>query len=246
MPAALATAFFQVGQLTCRNVVPNIRNMFRCAPDGTVCVKICGLTRPEDAVEALSSGADALGMIFAPSRRRVSLEEARRVAGVVRGGALLFGVFVDEDPARIVETCRAVPLDVVQLHGNEPPEILADLPGIRAVKALRVRDDRVLEELPRYARFDAVLLDTWAEASPGGTGETFDWAVAASAARRARVILAGGLTPCNVAEAVRRVRPYMVDASSGVESSPGRKDPSLVREFVRAAKTALAAEEGHC
>jgi phosphoribosylanthranilate isomerase len=211
-------------------------------------VKICGVRRPWDAREAVRAGADAVGVILAESPRRASPDEAGAVARAAReeaealGRAVdVFGVFVDEEPARILEIARLVPLDVAQLHGDEGPGVAGPLAGLRLVKAVRVRGPESTEEIELYAGapgFEAVLLDSFDETARGGTGRAFDWEVAAAASRRARVILAGGLAPSNVAEAVRRVRPFMVDASSGVERAPGVKDAALVREFVAKARAA--------
>jgi phosphoribosylanthranilate isomerase len=211
-------------------------------------VKICGLTRADDARAAVRSGADAVGLIFAESRRRVSPEQARAVASAAREEAAalgravdVFGVFVNETAARMAEIARDVPLDVVQLHGDEPAGIARELPGLRLVKVVRVRGSESLAEVRRFAgsgAFEAVLLDTFSESARGGTGKTLDWSVAAAAAREFPVILSGGLTPGNVREAVRRVRPTMVDASGGVEVSPGEKDGALIDSFVREAKGA--------
>ncbi len=212
-------------------------------------VKICGLTRPEDARAAVRAGADAVGLIFAESKRRVSLEGAKAVARAAgeEAAALgreidVFGVFVNESPARMIEIASEVPLDVVQLHGDEEPGIARELAGLRLVKVVRVRGAESLEEIRELSAsgaFEAVLLDTYSEAARGGTGKTLDWETAAEAARGAPIILSGGLTPENVAEAVRKVRPAMVDASSGVERAPGEKDSGLVVRFVSEAMAAL-------
>ena len=220
-------------------------------------VKICGLTSPGEAFDAVEAGADAVGTVFAESPRRVTSKQATLVASAARAAAAgrgrkveVFGLFVNEEPARILDLVRAVPLDVVQLHGDEPVEFaraLTDgLAGIRLVRAVRVRGPEALAEVEGAATsgyFEAVLLDAFDERARGGTGRTFDWEIAARAARIARVILAGGLRPDNVAEAVRLVRPYMVDVSSGIESAPGMKDRALVEEFVRRARSALDATE---
>jgi phosphoribosylanthranilate isomerase len=162
-------------------------------------VKICGIKRPDDARAAVRSGADAIGLIFADSPRRISLEEARDVAAAAREEAEshgrkvdVFGVFVNEDPTRVREIAREVPLDVVQLHGDEPPGIARELPGLRLVKVVRVRGEESLEEIgPTRASgaFKAVLLDAYSDAARGGTGRTLDWDVAARAAREGPVIL---------------------------------------------------------
>jgi len=213
-------------------------------------VKICGLRRPDDARAAVRAGADAVGVVFAESPRRATPEEAAAVAGAAREEAArlgreveVWGVFVNESAERIAELARSVPLDVAQLHGDETEDVARALLPLRAVKAVRVRGPEALPEIERLAAqgaFEAVLLDAYDERARGGTGKTVDWGVAYDAARSARVVLAGGLTPANVAEAVRKVRPWMVDASSGVERSPGEKDPEAIEAFVRFAKDALA------
>jgi len=213
-------------------------------------VKICGLRRAADACVAVRAGADAVGIILAPSPRRATPEEARAVARAAREEAArlgraveVWGVFVNESAERVAELARSVPLDVAQLHGDETEPFARALGTVRAVKAVRVRGRESLGEIERLAAsgaFEAIVLDAYDERAQGGTGKTFDWDVAAAAAERARVVLAGGLTPSNVVEAVRRVRPWMVDASSGVERAPGEKDPGAVENFVRLAKGALA------
>ena len=218
------------------------------AASAPVRVKICGLKRPAQARAAVSAGADAVGVVFAESPRQVALEEAKEVATAARDEAAkagrtieAWGVFVNEEAGRIIELARGVPLDVVQLHGDETVELARTLGGLRLVKAVRVMDAGALEEIARLVAsgaFEAVLLDSFDERARGGTGRTFDWEVAREACRYHRIVLAGGLSPANVAEAVRRVRPWMVDASSGVESAPGEKDAALVERFVSEARSA--------
>lgn len=198
-------------------------------------VKICGITNQDDALLAVDAGADALGFVFyGPSPRNVAPDLA---AGIIRRlppFVQTVGLFVNESPSRINELADYCGLDIVQLHGDEPPEFCGAVRR-RVLKALRVRDLASLERMGSYV-VSAILLDSWSPSAPGGTGQTFNWDIAASAAGNGRIVLAGGLTPGNVADAVRRVRPYGVDVSSGVERSPGRKDAGLVREFVRKAK----------
>jgi phosphoribosylanthranilate isomerase len=208
---------------------------------GRLLVKICGITSPEDASLAVESGADALGLVFwHMSPRRV---DPARAADIVRGlpqSVLRVGVFVDaprEDMERIAD---AVGLDVLQLHGDEPPEALAGLPR-PALKAVRVGPGFAAEEAARYREHAAgLVVDTRLPGEtqmPGGTGVPFDWSlVQGLAARVSFLMLAGGLSPANVAEAVRAVRPQAVDVSSGVEGLPGRKDPAKVRAFLEAAR----------
>ena len=198
-------------------------------------VKICGITNIDDALHAAGCGADALGLVFyEKSPRCLTPEAARGIVAELPPFVTTVGLFVNEAPRRVREVADFCGLDVLQLHGDEGPgECL--YPPRRVIKALRVRDEASLAEAADYF-VSALLLDAWVPGSYGGTGRTFNWELAARAAREARVILAGGLTPENVTEAVRAVRPYGVDVSSGVEAAPGKKDPAKVEAFVRNAK----------
>lgn len=207
-------------------------------------VKICGITSVEDALLAVDAGADAIGFIFAPSPRQVSPETAAEISRRLPPFVTRVGVVVDQDAAAILEQCS---LDAVQFHGSESPDEMRRVRGARRIRAVRVKTEADLAGLEEYAPVaDAFLLDTFVEGTPGGTGHSFDWSVAASERARSRpLILAGGLTPENVAEAVRRVMPYAVDVSSGVEREPGKKDAGKVAEFIRAAREAgLGADNG--
>ncbi|TYO95698.1 phosphoribosylanthranilate isomerase [Geothermobacter ehrlichii] len=206
-------------------------------------VKICGITRRQDAEHAIACGADALGLVFYPgSPRYVELEAACRLVEGLPPFVSLVGLFVNADAETIRRTAAACRLDLVQLHGDESPEDCR-LPGLKVIKALRVRDRQSLQRVDDY-RVDGLLLDAWCPESYGGTGKTFDWELAAGLARRRPLILAGGLNPDNVAEAVRRVAPFAVDVSSGVESSPGIKDPAKVAAFIANARKNAPAEDG--
>jgi phosphoribosylanthranilate isomerase len=197
-------------------------------------VKICGITSPEDALFAAEAGADALGFVFYEgSPRHVFPETVMEIISALPPFVTTVGVFVNAPPAEIREVLALTGLDVVQLHGDEPPEEASLFP--RVIKAFRVRDVTVLEEIRRF-RASAYLLDTYDPDVPGGTGKSFNWEIAREAARFGPVILAGGLTPGNVAEAVRTARPYAVDVSSGVEAEKGKKDPEKVRLFIERAK----------
>jgi len=204
-----------------------------------VFVKVCGITSVDDALVAARAGADAIGLVFWPgSPRRVDLETARRISGALPPFVLRVGVFVDAPREELARTAEEVGLDVLQLHGDEPPDALAGLPR-RVVKAVRVGPGFVAEDALRYeGRADGVLLDTRlpdAGAPPGGTGASFDWSFAREVREKASfLMLAGGLTPQNVAKALSAVRPDAVDVSTGVESSPGRKDPAKVLAFLDA------------
>jgi phosphoribosylanthranilate isomerase len=200
-------------------------------------VKICGITNAGDARAAVDAGADAVGLIFAESPRRVSLEEARRISIALPENIIRVGVFVDEEPAEIVRIFREVGLDLAQLHGDETPEAVSALreDGVKVMKALRVRDAASLEALDGYGA-DLFLLDTYSERVRGGTGERFDWEVAKSARGRDNIVVSGGLGPENVSEAVEFFEPYGVDASSSLEDGPGKKNVERVRRFVLAAR----------
>jgi phosphoribosylanthranilate isomerase len=184
----------------------------------------------ESALVAAESGANAIGLIFAPSRRRVTVDQARRITSALPPFLARVGVFVNEDQQVVRETVRGAGLDTVQLHGNEPAEYCSMMP-VPVVKAIRVRDAQSLSALDRY-RVAAFLLDTYDPETLGGTGRPFDWNLVTHTPRGHRIILSGGLNPANVAEALERVKPFGVDVSSGVETD-GRKDPSKIREFIR-------------
>jgi phosphoribosylanthranilate isomerase len=200
-------------------------------------VKICGVTSVEDALMCVEAGADAIGVNFAPgSPRRIALELARRIVAALPAKVIKVGVFVDATESELRDTVERVGLGCVQLHGDESPELVAAfLP--HAYKALRVRGREALALAARYPG-DHILLDAYVPGVAGGTGATFDWTLAAELALIRQVTLAGGLTPANVAAAVREVRPFCVDVASGVESAPGRKDQAKVRAFIEAARGA--------
>jgi phosphoribosylanthranilate isomerase len=201
-------------------------------------IKICGITELEDARHAIHCGADALGFVFfAQSPRCIGPERAAEIIRQLPPFVATVGLFVNEDPVRVREIAQTCRLDAVQLHGDESPEACAAIPGRKVIKALRVRDEKSLAGAGAYD-VSALLLDAWVPGRFGGTGTVFNWQLAAEMARSRPVILAGGLNPVNVGEAVRAVRPYAVDVSSGVESSPGKKDRQKVAEFVAAARKA--------
>jgi phosphoribosylanthranilate isomerase len=204
----------------------------------SVRVKICGTTNLEDALLSIDAGADALGFIFyGPSSRNIEPDVAWEIIRQLPPFMARVGVFVDspaDEVRRIAEVCG---LDTLQFHGDESPDFCRQF-ALKTVKAFRVRDEDSLRQMTRYDR-ESWLLDTYVAGKIGGTGETFNWELAKAAVGMGRpVILAGGLTPDNVARAVRETCPYGVDAVSGVESAPGRKDPKKLRDFVHAAKAA--------
>jgi phosphoribosylanthranilate isomerase len=207
------------------------------SPCYMVKVKVCGIKEPEDARVATDAGADAIGLVFAESPRRVSAERAREIASVLPDGVLKVGVFVDEEPGEVLRIAREVGLDYAQLHGDEGPEAVAEIRsgGLGVIKALRVRDAASLGEMERYDA-DLFMLDAYSEKVRGGTGARFDWELAKSLKGRDNIVVSGGLTPENVREAIRFFEPYGVDASSSLEERPGKKNDERVRRFVRAAK----------
>jgi phosphoribosylanthranilate isomerase len=212
------------------------RATHRVAPTAImVKIKICGITNLEDALLAAELGADALGFIFYPkSPRKVAPETARQVIAQLPPFVAAVGVFVDEDAAVVREVAATVGLDLVQLHGQESPEYCRSL-GRRVIKGFRIQDKSSLAALAPYrGAVQAFLLDTYKKGQVGGTGEIFDWHLAREAKKYGRIILAGGLTPENVAQATNIAQPEAVDAASGTEAAPGRKDPDKLRAFFKA------------
>ena len=196
-------------------------------------VKVCGVTRAEDAILAADLGASAIGFIFWPrSRRFVEPERAREIAAALPRRVVCVGVFVDQSVAEIQKIAALVPLGAIQLHGAEKPDVVAALmqPVIKAIPVATGFDPAALDAWPAEV---TVLLDAHDPVQRGGTGRTIDWTAAAHAARRRPVMLSGGLTPENVREAIETVRPYGVDLASGVEASPGIKDPEKLRALFR-------------
>ena len=203
----------------------------------SVTVKICGITNAEDAEVVVSAGANALGFIFYPrSPRAVTPSRASAICSRLPGHVARVGVFVNASPDEVNETAAMCGLSILQFHGDESPEYCSQF-GIMTMKAFRVRDRETITSLPRYTTH-AWLLDAYNPVQRGGSGETFDWQLAVAANQFGKLIfLAGGLTPENVVQAIRQVKPFGVDVSSGVETAPGRKDHTKVRAFVAAAKS---------
>jgi len=200
-------------------------------------IKICGITNLEDALLAAELGADALGFIFySKSPRKVEPETAREIIAHLPPFVTAVGVFVDEDAGVVQDLAAKVGLDWVQLHGQESPDYCRSL-GRRVIKGFRIRDENSLMELEPYRdAVQALLLDTYKPGQVGGTGEVFDWHLAREARKYGRIILAGGLTAENVAQAITIASPAAVDAASGTEAAPGRKDPEKLRAFLAAVK----------
>jgi phosphoribosylanthranilate isomerase len=200
-------------------------------------VKVCGITNLGDARVAANAGADAIGLVFAESPRRVSVERAKEIAAALPQDVLKVGVFVDAGPEEVLRIAREVGLDYAQLHGDEPPEAVAEIRGggVGVMKALRVRNAEALAGIEQYGA-ELILLDAWSAKARGGTGVRFDWELAKSLIGRDNIVVSGGLDPENVREAIEYFEPYGVDASSSLEERPGKKSGERVRRFVGAAK----------
>ena len=199
-------------------------------------IKICGITRIEDALAAATAGADAIGLVFADSPRRVSIEQARAVCAALPPFITTVGLFVDAPEAQVREILGQVPLDLLQFHGRESPEDCQRF-GRPYIKAIRMQvgvDLRAAAQ--RFQRAAGLLLDSYHPQMAGGSGESFDWALVPPDLGKP-VILAGGLTPENVARAIAVVRPYAVDVSSGVEQDKGIKDAAKIAAFIRNAQS---------
>lgn len=203
-------------------------------------VKICGVRTAAEAEAAVKAGADALGFNFwCVSPRFIEPDAAREIISKLSPIVSSVGVFVNEQPERILEIASRLNLSAVQLHGDESPEFCARLAPLKVIKALRVAGDFDLNQISEYA-VDMVLLDTRIKGSYGGTGHSFDWRIAVEAKRLASIILAGGLTVENVADAIVQVEPVAVDVCSGVEVEPGKKDYRKLNEFMAAVAKANA------
>ena len=203
-------------------------------------VKICGITNLADAQAAVEAGADALGFVFCEkSPRRLAIPAAAGISKQLPAFVLRVGVFVNAPGEAVDRAISECGLNLLQFHGDEPQEYCAQF-GLMSMKAFRMRDAGTLKEMAKY-QTNAWLLDAYSPEAAGGTGEKFNWELAVEAQKFGKpIFLAGGLTPENVAEAVRQVRPFGVDVSSGVEISPGKKDHAKLRAFINAVKTATA------
>ena len=204
-------------------------------------IKICGITNPADAVAAITAGADAIGLVFyEPSPRAVTLSQAKEITAAIGAFTVITGLFVDASPAFIQSVLAEVPLNLLQFHGNETRGYCESFqrPYMKAIRMRPELDPHAA--IAAYPTASAILLDAYRPGTPGGTGETFDWARVPKSANRP-LVLAGGLTPENVADAVRATGVYGVDVSGGVESAPGIKDHEKIKRFIRNAQ--LAATE---
>ena len=198
--------------------------------------KICGITRIEDALAAVEAGADAIGLVFyAKSPRAVTVQQARAIIAALPPFVTTVGLFVNASRCELGEILDAVPLDLLQFHGDESS---ADCEGYHRpyIKALRVKaGDDIAASCDAYPRASGILLDTYVEGVPGGTGEAFDWSLVPRGLSKP-IILAGGLSAQNVAQAIAQVRPYAVDVSGGVEQAKGIKDQAKIRAFMQAVR----------
>ena len=193
-------------------------------------IKICGITNEEDALLAVDLGADTLGFIFAESPRQISPEKARAIIQNLPPFIKTVGVFVNEEPGRLKKIQAECGLDLIQMHGYESPEQCRDLMPY-SIKALRIKDEKDIEGIDKYkGTVRAILLDAYQPGKAGGTGKTFDWSLAVKARETGiPIILAGGLSPENIQEAVTTVKPYAVDINSGIEERPGKKSQELMK-----------------
>ena len=202
-------------------------------------IKICGITRYEDARTAANLGADALGFIFySKSPRYISPTNAAEITKKLPPFVSRVGVFVDEDPQRVLDVARIAGIDTIQLHGSETPEYCASIP-LPVIKVFSIRDNFDVSIIQAYKNVNVagILLDTWDSERRGGSGNTFDWSVAIKVCDKSdKVILSGGLGPSNIREAIDTVRPYAVDVNSGVEISPGVKSPYKMRDVISIVK----------
>ncbi|EIK93249.1 N-(5'-phosphoribosyl)anthranilate isomerase [Pseudomonas sp. M47T1] len=200
--------------------------------------KICGITRIEDALAAAEAGADAIGLVFyAKSPRAVTAEQARAIIRALPPFVTTVGLFVNVSRCELNEILEVVPLDLLQFHGDETP---ADCEGYHRpyIKAVRVRPGADLQAIcTRYSGASGILLDTYVAGVPGGTGEAFDWGLVPERLSKP-IILAGGLSAANVAEAIAQVKPYAVDVSGGVEVAKGIKDADKIEAFMQAVRNA--------
>lgn len=208
-------------------------------------VKVCGITNVHDAELAAALGADAIGLVFCDSPRRVELGRARAIVRSLPPFVTAVGVFADASVDEVVKAAGEVGLGAVQLHGREEPGVVEAISRhVKVIKAFRVKGRETLAEVQAYPAASAFLFDAYVKGRMGGTGASFDWSLLAGAAEDPDAfpkpwILAGGLRPDNVEDAIRTCRPYAVDVSSGVEKEPGVKDPKKLEEFITKARQVL-------
>jgi phosphoribosylanthranilate isomerase len=199
-------------------------------------IKICGITNIEDGLKAASLGVDALGFIFAPSMRRVKPDTTQKIIQALPTTLLKVGVFVDEDPEEVLRVAEYCGLNGLQFHGKESPDYCQKF-SLLVIKTIRIKDMESLNDMERYPGA-TLLLDTYSPVKAGGTGNSFSWEIALKAKEKRNFILSGGLNQDNVGEAIKKVRPWGVDVSSGVERGQGKKDHLKMNDFVKEVRKA--------
>lgn len=199
-------------------------------------IKVCGITNLEDALYAAKLGADALGFIFyKKSKRYIEPDEAKKIIDKLPPFITKVGVFVNENTSELIEAKRIAGFDIFQLHGDEPPHFCSKIPG-KYIKALRVNGEKSFNDIESFGT-EYFLFDTYSKEEYGGTGETFNWDLLDNSYLKDKfVILSGGLTSNNISEAIKKINPYAVDVSSGVEMSPGKKDHDKLKKFFEAVR----------
>lgn len=196
-------------------------------------IKICGITNLEDALFCVRLGVDAIGFIFAKSKREIKISKAKKIIKKLPPFLTKVGVFVNEKPEKVMEFVFYLHLDALQFHGEEDEKYLENFKPVKIIKAIRVKDENSLKVISKYKNVNAILLDTYKNGKKGGTGKIFDWNLAIEAKKYKKpIILSGGLNPKNVKEAIIKVKPYAVDTSSGVEIYPGKKEFGKLKEFI--------------
>lgn len=202
-------------------------------------VKICGITSLEDAKKAVELGTDALGFVFAKSPRRINQTIASKIIKELPPFVSCVGVFVNEKENIVKEIAKDCRLDMLQFHGNETSEYCQRFKkDYKVIKAIRIKNEESVKDVSNFLSLDAILLDTYSESLPGGTGKQFNWELGIKAKTyNIPIILSGGLNPDNVLDAIEKVEPYMVDVSSGIETAPGKKDYKLMKEFIEKVKS---------
>jgi len=199
-------------------------------------IKICGITNIEDGKKGTSLGVDALGFIFAPSLRRIEPDVAKKIIRALPKTLLKVGVFVNEEQKEVLRVAEYCGINALQFHGKESPEFCQKF-FHPVFKAIHIRDLESLKDMEKYHDV-SILLETYSPVQAGGTGKPFPWEIALKAKEKRNFILSGGLNPGNVGEAIKKVRPWGVDVCSGVETMPGKKDPSKMVEFIKEVRKA--------
>jgi len=202
-------------------------------------IKICGITTIDDALFCAENGADALGFVFyRKSKRFIEPEAAAEIISRIPPFITAVGVFVDEERSTILNILNTCHLNVLQFHGDETPQYVQSFTQQKVIKAIRVKDANSIKSIKDF-KVSAFLLDSYVKGVQGGTGVTFNWALVEEAKQYGKIILSGGLNPGNIKEAIMKVKPYAVDASSSLETAPGIKNRELVKQFIEEARKAF-------